>query len=355
MRNKITISIGSSVKSVFVCGLFSMVGLSAGVAQIPPSSGDPHWVLQTGQSDEFNGSSLDGVKWDELYPEGGVGFHWGGGQLFRPANVSVSGGNLVLELGPYTSLAGGRYWSGGIRSVSPNYGPGYAEWYSKLPGYDDGGSPYCEGMWPALWAYYEEYDPCVHDEIDVMDPGWAYHNTDDCGIVKSAVRDCNALNPLIEPHFEDVGEPLYDEYHKYAYEWLGEGLLAFYFDDELYYLGRDVSAFDMHDLYQVAGFQMDGCCIPDPADIDLPVYMYVDYFRYYKLNLDCSNSASLLNQTQYDSYVPQVKQEIIIGNGSTSIACGDNDFFRFTDGLWINGPYTVSVGDELTIIPTPCE
>lgn len=82
--------------------------------------------------------------------------------------------------------------------------------------------------------------------------------------------------------------------------------------------------------------------------------MYVDYFRFYELSMDCANNATLVNQTQYDAYVPQVKQNITIGNNSTSISTGSADFFRFTTGITINGTFTVPVGEELKLLPTPC-
>jgi len=48
-------------------------------------------------SDEFNGSSLNTSDWTKDIGNGSNG--WGNNELqyYRPANVSVSGGNLILE------------------------------------------------------------------------------------------------------------------------------------------------------------------------------------------------------------------------------------------------------------------
>lgn len=197
-------------------------------------------------------------------PDNDIGFHWGGGQWFRPENVSVASGNLRLKLGPYKG--GGVYYSGGIRSKSVTvngvtsgvYGSGYAEWYAKLPGYDDNGDEYCEGMWPALWAYFEDY-VCEQDEIDLMDPGAAYHDEDHCSKVRSTLLELDSncdgyhvYNP--HPHYA-VSEPLYDNYHKFAYEWIDANMVAFYFDDIMYlYDNSGRPELDMRDLWQVAGF-----------------------------------------------------------------------------------------------------
>ena len=86
----------------------------------------------------------------------------------------------------------------------------------------------------------------------------------------------------------------------------------------------------------------------------------VDYFRYYTLNKDCSNSLTILSNTDLSSYwnggSVGVKSDITFGNGAgtISLSSGDHMIFRAVNSITINGDFTVPAGAEFTAEPTPC-
>lgn len=152
--------------------------------QIPPSI-DYNWELNLVKSDEFNDTMFDTSKWDKLNPAMGIGYNWGGGQIFIPSHVLVDGKYLILKA--ERSLSSNKYLSGGIQSVDHNYSYGYFEISAKLPGYYRNELPCGKGFWPAFWTYYQEKESnCVtiHDEIDILEPSgsqYAEANVNVCG------------------------------------------------------------------------------------------------------------------------------------------------------------------------------
>jgi len=115
----------------------------------------------------------------------------------------------------------------------------------------------------------------------------------------------------------------------------------------------------MEPQFVVIDQQIDGG-LPVPylnPNTPLPQYMSVDYFRYYSLsNNYCNQNATILNNSQLSSFLFAIRKNIFIGNGSSSISLssGDNITFRATNEIIINGDFTVPLGSELNLIPTPC-
>lgn len=114
----------------------------------PPPSGSPQpvgvpgtWALKF--DDEFNGTSLDTTRWKAL-----EGYRMNN-TTTRAANVSVSGGNLVLTLPSSTSgayVSSAKYDGAGANGFLLPVG-GYAEARVFMPGNDT--TIY---NWPAWWA-----------------------------------------------------------------------------------------------------------------------------------------------------------------------------------------------------------
>ena len=333
-------------------------------SQVSPLT-DNNWVINSSKSDEFNAFSLDLTKWDALDPPNGIGHNWGGGGLFRPSNVSVDGSNLQLKV-EEISPTYPRQWSGGVRSKTTNYSYGYFEMRAKLPGFYDNGQPIGDRFFPAFWTYFADYNqwPCYHDEIDILEStgidyadGKSYtvghwDHTPESWDPNANILDCPAIK-YNEYTYTNM-TPIFDNFHKYAVEWLPDRI-NYYFDDILISSNYNVLGMPTHEQYVVMDQQMDGN-IPLHPNTPLPLYMTVDYFRYYELNKDCNTDALILNNTQLNSFVFQVKRNITIGNGTTSIYFPPNTkkTLRFSNELTINGSFTVFLGSELNLIPTPC-
>ncbi|MBV8384538.1 MAG: glycoside hydrolase family 16 protein [Planctomycetaceae bacterium] len=104
-------------------------------------------------SDEFNGTSVDASKWNEVGP-------WGkpvsstGNFSYSPSNVSVSNGAATI-----TARRSGNAWTGGILSTdtTKQFQYGFVEVRAKIPA--------GQGFWPAIWLYGNSGAP----ELDVME------------------------------------------------------------------------------------------------------------------------------------------------------------------------------------------
>ncbi len=350
-------------KLIFLLAILTSSGFMMLVyGQIPPNL-DDNWELNTTKSDEFNSTTLNSSKQDELDPWNGVGYNWGGGQYFRPANVSVDGNNLQLKVEDISWSD--KYYSGGVQSVDHNYSYGYFEIRAKLPGFYNNGSPCGEGFWPAFWTYYVEHDAngcrTIHDEIDILEPSGSQYADAKSNVAgwHDEHPDCNIDHVKVSGNvWYTHSQPLFDDYHKYAVEWLPDRII-FYFDDQPFYVEYNHPKMVMEPQFVVIDQQIDGY-LPVPylnPNTPLPQYMSVDYFRYYELNDNyCGQNATILNNSQLNSFSYGIRQNITIGNGSSSVSLssGDNKTFRATNEITINGDFTVPLGSELNLVPTPC-
>jgi len=313
--------------------------------QIPAHLDEDNWVLNTTKSDEFDGIVLDNSKWDALDPtlNPPIGCNcWGGGAIFRPINVSVDGNylNLEVEDKPSDTL----YYSGGVQSVNENFSYGYFEISAKLPGfYLSEEEPCGKGFWPAFWTYHVEYSGncrVIHDELDILEPSGKQYENANVNVagwhdeyLPSCDTDHVKLGEVIYTH----NEPLFEDYHKYAAEWLPDRII-FYFDDQPIYVEYDHPKMIMDPQFVVIDQQIMGSYSLHPSTV-LPDTMSVDYFRYYELNLDsCTQNVTILNNSQLNS-LSGVRNNITIGNGSSniSLSSGQTKTLRASNKITING------------------
>lgn len=331
-------------------------------AQISPMN-DRSWIINKEKSDEFNEINLDTTKWDALDPPNKIGYNWGGGQYFTPMNVCFDGTNLCLKVDTISqkdSIDGQYYYSGGIQSILPEYSYGYFEIRAKLPGFYRDTIPCGEGFWPAFWTYYVEEDEnrcrIIHDEIDILEPSgsqYARANVNVAGWHDEDYPNCRIFKVSGDLSYTH-DKPLFEEFHKYALEWLPDRII-FYFDDEPFAAMFNHPKMKMKPQYVVIDQQIDGY-LPEPylrIDTPLPQFMTVDYFRYYEIDVSKTDEIeTILSNQQLQSFNPGVRRKIHIGDDSEKITMqkGKTITFRATDEILINGEFTVALGSELNLI-----
>jgi beta-glucanase (GH16 family) len=93
----------------------------------------------------------------------------------------------------------------------------------------------------------------------------------------------------------------------------------------------------------------------DLSSMNFPYKMYTDYVKVYKLKTDCNTALNLCNYS-FTSYDNKVKKSITIGNGScaNTILTGQNITLRASEGILINGDFTVQSGAELYMDVNTC-
>jgi beta-glucanase (GH16 family) len=228
-------------------------------------------------SDEFNGSSLDGSKWQL---ENNEGDHGMSAYTSRPQNLSVSDGCLVLQAQkenysgkPYTSTQvssrGKGFWKYGRFDIR-----------AKLP--------YGQGMWPAIWMMPNSpaYGGWPRSgEIDIME------NLGDNTKLFYSTLHCGTTNQMYQGTYTTpADQSLSDSFHVYTMIW-DTSSFVFYFDSTHNYWNCDKWApnnttypkpfdqpfFMMFDL--AVGGSWGG---PPDSSTVFPQKMLVDWIRVYK-------------------------------------------------------------------------
>ncbi|MFT4049436.1 MAG: family 16 glycosylhydrolase [Solirubrobacterales bacterium] len=97
--------------------------------------------------DEFDGTSLDGSKWNNQrddWLKGGVAYNNLEDDYYMPSNTTVSGGSLVQTIRKEKTIDGHNYTTGMVNSNKRfAFTYGYVEARMKVPS--------CDGCWPAFW------------------------------------------------------------------------------------------------------------------------------------------------------------------------------------------------------------
>jgi beta-glucanase (GH16 family) len=222
--------------------------------------------------DEFDGSSLNTAKWN--YENGNLGVN-NEKQYYQTANVSVSGGNLVITARKQ-SVGGQPYTSGRINTngkFSVKYGR--IEARMKLP--------MIQGTWPAFWMLGS----------NIGDPGIGWPKCGEIDIMEHVDANNNILGTI---HWDNNGYVYYSnsvntspgDYHTYAADWDASSI-KFYVDGNLYATANIANSIngtnEFHNPFFIifnmaVGGNLTGGYINDGA---LPTNMYVDYVRVYSI------------------------------------------------------------------------
>ncbi|HTA84409.1 MAG TPA: glycoside hydrolase family 16 protein [Bacteroidia bacterium] len=329
------------------------------IAQSPAN--DANWVLDTAKSDEFNGSAVNRTKWHVLDCPSGDCCNWGGSTAFERGNAVDSGGILYLRTdgpgGAPMPCSGGTFATGGITSDSSNYSYGYFEMYAKLPGFIDGGGvAHADKFWPTFWMFYNP-NCSIHNEIDIMDECCcAYKDAETTGSGWSeagpGADSCKVISAGAITNVSTV--PLCNAFHKYAVEW-NSNRIIFYRDDVPYFENYNQPSMKMNPMKILMSIQLSSGCSFYPGT-PFPQFMQIDYFRYYKLNLDCGTSSTILSNTDLANYVFSVKSSIVLGSTGSIISLNptDNKCFRAVNTITVSGDFTAPLGSQFTLIPSAC-
>jgi len=336
-------------------------------AQIPIN--DPAWVKDTTLSDDFNGTALNTKKW---YAYDNVPDYHSFAADFK-SNVIVSSGNLTIHadtLNPnkYYMVQNQKgvmidsvyqYQGGQIFSICNADTPfkyGYLEISAKYP---IGNIAY----WPAFWLIAGSCPDGYYNEIDIAENGYSEsYNRHEYGTNFWWFNPPNSCIMSKEGSLYDVPNlPRLDSiFHKYACQW-DVDKVTFYFDDiPVRVVPNSVVPTPNHYLKLAFDFYITPWSVKLPH---MPPANYViDYFHYYRLNVNCQNQLTISNPvTNYYHATPARAIEesihtVTVGSSSPTFNLSDSCTLRATDyilldvGTTINGTGT----GQFSAIITPC-
>jgi beta-glucanase (GH16 family) len=276
-------------------------------------------------SDEFNGTSLDPANWTAEFGNGCPSLcGWGNNELefYRPQNVTVSGGNLVLTT-LEQSYGGASYTSGKVHSRDKQFFLyGRFEMRAKIP---TGG-----GMWPAFWMMPQDdvYGGWASSgEIDIME------SSNGTTYVGGALHYGGSWpdNRSTSSSYSLGGANFADDFHIYAVEWEPDEI-RWYVDGVLFSTrtssqwysdgapGNPQAPFDQ-DFYIILnaaiGGNYTGCIEPECITASLPQQYLIDYVRVYQDTGNAAPDVSITAPLQGDNLSP--------GNITVNATASDSD------------------------------
>ena len=260
-------------------------------------------------SDEFDGGSLNTANWTSITGDGCPGnCGWGNNELeyYRPQNVAVAGGNLILTA--REEYYGGRYFTSGkvVTRDKHSFLYGRIEMRAKLP---TGG-----GMWPAFWMMPQDdaYGGwAASGEIDIMESA---NSTDWIG---GTIHFGGSWpdNTYSGGTYSPGGVNFAADFHIYSIEWEPDQI-RWYVDGVHYSTkyssqwysngapGNPLAPFDQ-DFYIIlnsaVGGNYTGCTDPGCITADLPQEYVIDYVRVYQETENVAPMASITYPTEGDN------------------------------------------------------
>jgi len=220
-------------------------------------------------SDEFNGTSVDGSKWNIDNGNPGVNNEK---EYYQSANVAVTGGNLVITA--RNQSVGGQPYTSGKLETSGKFSTTYGRIEASIK------VPEFQGSWPAFWML----------GTNIGTVGWPQ-----CGEI-DILEQINTSNTIYGTiHWYDNGNTQYggntstnaNAYHLYAVQWDNQSI-TWWVDNNLYATANIANNINNTGAFQnpfyiilnmaVAG-DFPGQTVNTAA---LPANMYVDYVRVYQ-------------------------------------------------------------------------
>jgi beta-glucanase (GH16 family) len=220
-------------------------------------------------SDEFNGTSVDGTKWNIDHCNPGVNNEK---EYYQSANIAETGGNLVITA--KNQSVGGQPYTSGKMETSGKFSTTYGRIEASIK------VPEFTGSWPAFWML----------GTNINSVGWPQ-----CGEI-DILEQINTSNTIYGTiHWYDNGATQYggttstnaNAYHLYAVQWDNQSI-TWWVDNTLYATANIANNINNTGAFQnpfyiilnmaVAG-DFPGQTVNTAA---LPANMYVDYVRVYK-------------------------------------------------------------------------
>jgi beta-glucanase (GH16 family) len=220
-------------------------------------------------SDEFNGTSVDGSKWNIDVGNPGVNNEK---EYYQAANIAETGGNLVITA--KNQNVGGQPYTSGKMETSGKFSCQYGRIEASIK------VPEFTGSWPAFWML----------GTNIGSVGWPQ-----CGEI-DILEQINTSNTIYGTiHWYDNGATQYggttstnaNAYHLYAVQWDNQSI-TWWVDNNLYATANIANNINNTGAFQnpfyiilnmaVAG-DFPGQTVNTAA---LPANMYVDYVHVYK-------------------------------------------------------------------------
>ena len=232
------------------------------------------WNLVAAASDEFDGFTLDAAKWKT-----GLWYDTSGVLAFRPENVTVSGGNLVLTARK-EAFNEKSYTCGAVESLFDVAGEkSYVEVRAKALARD-------ANVLSAIWLQSSPLTSAnnPNPEIDIQE---TFNYSGVVSTLHTWSIDAEAPAPTdpsayahtqTAPHEFDAGVDVGADYHVYGLE-RSDGKLRFYFDGKLAWEVTPPHA-SFVSLPRHVVLSLEGH-LGDPVDRYLPQSFLVDYVRTY--------------------------------------------------------------------------
>ncbi len=227
-------------------------------------------IWQLVWSDEFNGTSVDGSKWNIDVGNPGVNNEK---EYYQASNITETGGNLVITARQQT--VGGQPYTSGKMETSGKFSVQYGRIEARIK------LPMVTGTWPAFWML----------GTDINTVGWP-----NCGEI-DIMEHVNTTNTILGTmHWNGgSGHVQYGsstnttpgDYHIYAVEWDNTGI-RWYVDNTLYVTGNTLNNINNTGAFQapfyiIMNLAMGGDLPGNTIDNgSLPTTMLVDYVHVYK-------------------------------------------------------------------------
>ncbi|MDF2457459.1 MAG: glycoside hydrolase family 16 [Cytophagaceae bacterium] len=183
--------------------------------------------------DEFNGTTLDGTKWNYDLGNGCPNLcGWGNNEkeyyTNSTQNVNVTGGylNLTARYSPNHLNSGSDFTSGKIHTRN-KFDRAYGRFEAKMK------LPVGTGLWPAFWLLPTDNDygnwP-TSGEIDIMEYRGDRQNIADATVHYGSAWPNNQYDG---DHYTLANGTFSGDFHEFAVEW-APGVMRFYVDNVLY-------------------------------------------------------------------------------------------------------------------------